>query len=209
MRVDAGEISPLDDDIMLEGKIAEMEGKIAEVEAKIAGLEGKIAKVEAGIAEQEAELASTGMSKVSISNPSSCSYPSIVQLSDLEKLLRDEEMFLRDKKKLLLQRLARLEGGASATAVCARPAPGPRPTTSLSAHLCVRATTRAAREIVSRTMLPLCPAPAPAACSLPVSLISLTIFFLLSPFCASVGICAHPPPRISCNPLRWFTSCQL
>jgi hypothetical protein len=138
---------------MLEGKIAQVEGKIAEVEGKIAEVEGKIAEL-------EAELASTGMSKVNISKD-----PAIVRLGDKEKQLRDEKKQLgdekkqlRDKENLLLERLARLEGGAKAVRV--RRAPGPRPPALLRARLCRRATAHAAVDFASQTLF--LPFPRPA-----------------------------------------------
>jgi uncharacterized coiled-coil protein SlyX len=165
-----------------------LKGKIVEVEGKIAELEGKIAELEGTIAELEAELASTGMSKVSISKD-----PAIVRLGDKEK-------DLRAKEKLLLERLARL--------VRARPAPGPRPST-LPARPPVRPRncSRGSRSCLTDHASSLPRPCAPAACSLLVSLISLTIhlFAPLSAFArmrlnhAYRAIPSDGSPRGNCN----------
>jgi len=104
MRADADEMSQLDDGI-------------ARLEEEIDEVEGKIRLVQSDIDELKAELEKEGSRIVAISKD-----PAVVQLRDEKNTLRDKKNKLRDEKKLLLEKEARLQGGAGATAVSAQPA---------------------------------------------------------------------------------------
>jgi len=132
MRADADKISQPDDDI-------------ARLEKKIDEAEGEIRKVQKKIDELEAELKQEGLSNVAISKD-----PAVVQLRDKENKLRDEKNKLLE---LLLEKEARLAGGAGATAVRARPAPRPRSPIPLRAP-------RGSRHCLTRPASPFFPAPA-------------------------------------------------
>jgi hypothetical protein len=176
--------------------ISQPDDHVARLEQEITRVQGEIDEVQQKTCKLEAALEKQGNDIVQISKN-----PAIVRLLDDKKQLRDKKNKLLDQKKLLLERLERLEGDAGTKAVRVRRAPDPPP--------CPPACTAAQRPtwlvtVPHETTKPCyspfhrparalrCAAPLAPLCSRHAAADALSCPHTLAlPYSASLGSCAH------------------